>query len=514
MDVRTQMRSAARCNARREAVAAGDRRLTFAEAWERGVRLANGLLALGLEPQDRVGVLEDNTLESADLFLGAAIANLVRVPLYPRNARESHVHMLAHTGCGAVVVAKKYAAEIAAVRDELPELEHVLVRDLGYEDWLARQFAVDPDPAIDPEDYFIIRHIGGTTGKSKGVAYTHRPRLVLPLSAGRAGRFAPASGADQPRLGLSLHADLAGRRAQRHGREVRSGRPARVGAFTSPDMRRERTAYMFMVPTMLNAINRIPGIESIKFPDLKCMMVSAAPISDETALKAYEIFGDAMYQGYGQTEVLPVATMGPRQWFAKDVPGSQPLRACGMPLPFAEFQIWNENNQPVPPGEAGEIVAKTDGQMQGFWNNPQATAERMVDGWVKTGDIGRLDANGYLYRLDRADDMMISGGFNIYPAELENVIAAHPAVVEVAVFGIPDPKWGETPCAVVCVKREAAVTEKELVELCSVHLGNYQRPGKVVLRHDPRPKTPVGKIKRKELREPFWVGRERRVAGN
>jgi acyl-CoA synthetase (AMP-forming)/AMP-acid ligase II len=128
----------------------------------------------------------------------------------------------------------------------------------------------------------------------------------------------------------------------------------RFDAAGLPDvLRRERTAYMLMVSTMLNAINRIPGIESVKFPGLKCMMVSAAPISDETVLKAYEIFGDAMYQGCGQTEALPVAMMGPRQWFAKDVPGSQPLRACGMPLPFAELQIWNENNQPVPPGEAG-----------------------------------------------------------------------------------------------------------------------------------------------------------------
>jgi acyl-CoA synthetase (AMP-forming)/AMP-acid ligase II len=123
-------------------------------------------------------VLEDNTLESADFFLGTAIANLVRVPLYPRNAPESHVHMLAHTGCRAVVVAEKYAAEIDAVRGELPDLEHVLVRDSGYESWLARQSAVDPDPAIDPEDYFIIRHTGGTTGKSNGVAYTHRAWLA------------------------------------------------------------------------------------------------------------------------------------------------------------------------------------------------------------------------------------------------------------------------------------------------------------------------------------------------
>ena len=125
-----------------------------------------------------------------------------------------------------------------------------------------------------------------------------------------------------------------------------------------------------------------------------------------------------MYQGYGQTEVLPIAMMGARQWFAKDVPGSRPL-------PFAELQIWDEDNKPVRPGET---VAKCEGQMRGFWNNPEATAERIVDGWVKTGDIGRLDANGYLYMLDRADDMVVSGGFNIYPAELESVIAAHPDV--------------------------------------------------------------------------------------
>jgi acyl-CoA synthetase (AMP-forming)/AMP-acid ligase II len=178
MDVRTQMRSAARYNATREAIAAGNRRLTFAQAWDRGLRMANGLLALGLKPQDRVGVLEDNTLESSDFFLGAAIANLVRVPLYPRNARESHVHMLGHTGCRVVVVSEKYAEEIESIRGELPELEHVLVRDSGYEAWLARQSDTDPDPVIDPQDFFIIRHTGGTTGKSKGVAYTHHAWLA------------------------------------------------------------------------------------------------------------------------------------------------------------------------------------------------------------------------------------------------------------------------------------------------------------------------------------------------
>ncbi|MBL8384158.1 MAG: AMP-binding protein [Burkholderiales bacterium] len=512
MDVRTQMRSAAGYNARRPAIVAGDRRLTFAEAWQRGVRMANALLALGLKPQDRVGVLEDNCLESADFFLGTAIANLVRVPLYPRNARGAHVHMLGHTGCRAVVVAQKYAAELDGIRAEVPSLEHVVVRDAGYEAWLAGHADADPEVPVDPEDNYIIRHTGGTTGRSKGVAYTHRAWLA-------AGRdwfylYPPVAPGD-----ACLHIGPIS-----HGSGylftpiwLGGGVNVMVDRF-EPQLildllQRERIAYLFLVPTMLNAINRIPGIEGRRFPHLKCVLISAAPIADDTALKGREIFGDVLYQGYGQTEVLPVAMMGPKQWFADDVPGSTPLRACGMPLPFAQLQIWDEHNRPLPPGAVGEIVARTDGQMKGFWNDPEGTAERMVDGWVKTGDLGRLDANGYLYMLDRAGDMIISGGFNIYPAELENVLTAHPEVIEAAVFGIPDPRWGETPCAVCCVRPGARVTAEELVALCAAQLGNYMRPGRVVLREEPLPKTPVGKIRRKELREPFWAGHERRVGG-
>jgi acyl-CoA synthetase (AMP-forming)/AMP-acid ligase II len=301
--------------------------------------------------------------------------------------------------------ARYAAAELQAIRDELPELEHVLVPDSGYEDWLARRSIADPDPPI-------------------------RGRNVM------VEKFDPPSLLDL--------------------------------------MQKEHIAYMFMVLTILNAINRIPVVEQRRFRDLKCMLASAAPISDETALKAHEIFGDAIYQGYGQTEVLSVATMGPHQWFARDVPGSQPSRLRHA----AAFR------------RAADLGRGQD--------DPPVTAERIVDGWVKTGDIGRLDANGYLYMLDRADDMAISGSFNIYLAGLENVIAAHSAVVEVAAFGVPDERWEETPCTVVCVRPETSVTEKELVELCSVHLGNCKRPGKVVLRPDVLPKTPVGKIKRRD----------------
>ena len=177
MDVRTLMRRAAQHYSEREAIVHNDVRLTFAHAWERGIRLANGLLAMGLQPGDRVGVLEDNCVEAADLFQAAAIANLVRVPLYPRNGRPAHSHMLGHTNCRVLLVSANHAHEVAGLQDELPDLTQLFVRDGGYEDWLAAQSTEDPNVPIASTDYFIIRHTGGTTGLSKGVAYTHKAWL-------------------------------------------------------------------------------------------------------------------------------------------------------------------------------------------------------------------------------------------------------------------------------------------------------------------------------------------------
>ena len=178
MDVTTAMRRAAVFFANREAVVHGNDRLTFAQAWERGCRLANGLLGLGLKPGDRVAVLEGNSMEAADFFLGAGIANLVRVPLYPRNSADAHLHMVEHTGCRALIVAGNHAHEVADFKHRLPSLEHLMVRDQSYECWLAAQSPIDPMLKILPEDNYIIRHTGGTTGRSKGVAFTHRAWLA------------------------------------------------------------------------------------------------------------------------------------------------------------------------------------------------------------------------------------------------------------------------------------------------------------------------------------------------
>ena len=512
MDVRTLMQQAVVNNADRECVIHGDRRLTFSEAWLRGIQTANGLRALGLAPGDRVGVLEDNSIEAADFFHGAAIANLVRVPLYPRNGIQAHVHMLSHTGCKALVVSSQHLPEVEGIKAQVDSLKHILVRDESYELWLSEQSTEIPAIEIDPEDNFIIRHTGGTTGPSKGVAYTHRAWL----NAGRDWfyTFPPLQPGDKClHLGPISH----GSGYQYLPTFLSGGCNVMLVNFDPKEtldvMEQEGIEYMFMVPTMVNALLRDETARSRNFSQLKCILIAAAPIADATALSARQVFGDVMYQGYGQTEVLPVAMMGPAQWFA-NIEGSTPLRACGMPLPFAQIQIWDEENTELPRGEVGEIVAKSDGQMAGFWNNPEATAERIIRGWVKTGDMGRLDKNGYLYVVDRADDMIISGGYNIWPMELENAISDHTEIVEVAVFGVPHEIWGESPHAVCTIAPGSTVTEAEIIDLCAERLGSYKKPSGVTFQTKPLPKSPVGKVKRKDLREPFWAGHDRRVSGS
>jgi acyl-CoA synthetase (AMP-forming)/AMP-acid ligase II len=250
----------------------------------------------------------------------------------------------------------------------------------------------------------------------------------------------------------------------------------------------------------------------LSFPHVKAIEISAAPTRPPTALAAHEVFGDVLYQFYGQTEAFPVVHMGPREWFG-EFEGSDPLRAAGKVAPFARVEIRDDAHEPVAAGTHGEIAVSCDGQMSGIWNEPELTRQRLVDGWVLTGDIGYLDENGFLYVVDRKDDMIISGGFNIWPAELELVISELAGVREVAVFGIPDERWGETPCAVVVTDEGVVLTAEAVVAACRDRLGSYKKPRVVTLRTEPLPRSPVGKVLRRELRDPYWQGHERQVGG-
>lgn len=512
MDVPSLMRQAAQIYGSRTAIITRDAVLTFAQAWDRGVRLANGLRSLGVSPGDRVAGLEDNNLGAADLFLACAIAGAVRVPLYARNARPSHGHMLAQTKAVVVLTDLAYADTVTGLEKDIGTLQHVVVRDGGYEEWLAAQSPEDPMVAVDGGDWYIIRHSAGTTGRPKGVGYTQHDWLVncrnwfyrlapLRLSSvvGHAGPISHASGY------LFLPTWLHGSANLLFG----GFDPEKVLVM----MREHKVSHMFAAPSMLPPLCRHPLATSAGWPDLEAILVGGAPITDATALRAREVFGDVLYQVFGQTEAVPLTVMTPEEWFG-EFEGSTPLRAAGRVLPFALIEIRDEDGRVLPIGAEGEIYAQVEAQMRGFWEDGDGlTSHRLVDGWVRTEDIGKLDHHGFLYVLDRADDMIVSGGFNIWPAELETVIADHPQVQEVAVFGIPHEQWGETPMAVCTVAGGATVTEAEIIALVSGRLGSYKKPARVEFTTDPLPKSVVGKLQRKVLREPHWAGQQRRVGG-
>jgi acyl-CoA synthetase (AMP-forming)/AMP-acid ligase II len=513
LDVRSAMRRSAQFHRDLPAVVSDQRRLTFGEVWQRGLRLANALIDAGLGPGDRVAVLEDNCIEAADFYVGSVAANLVRVPLYRRNSAVAHRGMLEGTGCKAVVVSQEYAHELTEAVKGLDLT--VIVRDGGYESWLATYPDTDPDPDIALDDVFIIRHSAGTTGRAKGIAYTHRAWLnttrdwfymlppvergdrclhVGPISHGSGYLFLP--------VWLAGGCNLLDRKFD-------------GGDFINR-INRDEVGWFFAVPTMIADIVESVGGKPQTLPSLKAVMISGAPISARTALAAHDVFGDTLFQMYGQTEAVPVSFMGSREWFA-DVPGSDPVRAAGKVMPFAELDIRDEQNRSRPIGQEGEIAIRCDGQMTGIWGDPDQSDRRLREGWVLTGDIGRLDHNGYLYVVDRVDDMIVSGGFNIWPAELEQAIQTLPGVREVAVFGVPHPKWGEAPLAVVVRQEGDAGTvleEHTVISTCAERLGSYKKPHRVVFQDEPLRRSPVGKVQRKMLREPYWATEDRRVRGS
>lgn len=510
MDVRSLVIRAVSCWPDREAIVAGDTRLTFAEAWSRGLRMANLLGELGLKPGDSVGVLEDNSVEASDFMLGCIAGNLVRVPLYARNSRESHRYMLERADCTALVVTSRYLAGVEGIEDEVESLRHVFVRDEGYEKVLADASDTDPAPIVSPDDLFLIRYTGGTTGMPKGLPFSHRQFIaterdwfysfpavelgdstlhVAPISHGSGYLFLPSW--------------------------IGGGRNVMLSKFESEvlldAMESERIGYMFVVPTMLAEMARHPTAAGRDWSALKAINVAGAPSTESTLRLARDVFGDVLYQHYGQSEVIVGTMLTPRE-MVSTLPGSNPIQSVGRPLPWVGVRVLDvETKQELPLGEEGEVALQADGQVTEFWKDPETTAARIVDGWIMSGDIGRFDQNGYLYLCDRVDDMIISGGFNIYPRELENTIAGLPDVREVAVFGVPHEKWGETPAAVVVVDEGSELTPGEVIETCATGLGSYKKPTKVEITTEPLPKSPVGKVLRKALRASYWKDAERRV---
>ena len=485
---------------------------TYAQLWDRACRLANALLDLGLSPGDRVAVLADNGLEFLEQVAALALAGLVRCPLYALNTPSGHAFMLESVGASACLVQHKYAADVAGIRDQAPALKYLITVGggqagadfLDYEGLIAAAPATDPGVVADPQADHIIRFSAGTTGRPKGIVHSaagwlamgNEFNLAFPLGEGDAHLVAsPLSHA----AGLLVWPVLAN-----GARFVVM--PGFDAARFLETIERERCTSTMVVPTMVHMLCAVPEARSRDLSSLRLVRYGAAPISQKTLLAGLGLWGNIMSQSYGQSEALPATILTPRYHLPH---GSERerryLTSAGRPTLNTVVTIRDDDDNILPTGETGEICVKTPGQMKGIWGDEAATAARFTpDGAVRTRDMGYLDEDGFLYLVDRKEDMIISGGYNIWPLEVENALAAHPDVAEVAVVGVPDDKWGESVFAVVTLENGAQVTEEQLVGWARDRVGPVKRPRRLVVAAEPLPKSAVGKLLRRQVREKYW----------
>jgi acyl-CoA synthetase (AMP-forming)/AMP-acid ligase II len=502
-----------------EFAVAGDQRITYAEARARSNRIANALIGAGLEPGDRIAVLAKNCIEFMLLYFGAAKAGVVPVPLNYRLAPPEWSFIVNDSGAKLLVARGEYVKGIDEVRAELAGVERFLAIEAPpqtgwdpYEEFVAAGVEAAPARAVRAEDDLYQMYTSGTTGRPKGAVLTHRAvssNLVQALTAIRpADRervliVAPvyhAAAAITAFLGVACGGTL-------HIQEDFS--PAAVVDALSTEGITRTT----LVPAMIQAcLVFVPDIAERSYDDLQMIIYGAAPIAEQTLRRAMEVFGCDFVQGYGMTETTAVLTYLMPEDHRRALAGEgHLLLSAGRPLPGTEVRIVDENDEAVPSGTVGEIIGRGPQIMRGYWNLAEATRDTLRGGWLHTGDAGRMDDAGFLYIEDRVKDMIVSGGENVYPREVEDILFQHPAVADAAVIGVPDESWGEAVKAIVVLREGASATDEEIMEFCRGRLGGFKRPRSVDF-ITALPRNPTGKVLKRELREPFWRGHERRVS--
>ncbi len=497
----------------------GDSTVTFREAEVRVNRLARALLSLGGQPGDRVAMLLPNCYQGLETLLAPMKAGMAVVPMNIRLHPSEHEYMLNDSGAFALIYGEEFREHLARVRGSLTSVKQFICvgrradGDLGYETAQDGQRETPPDLTIEPDDLAWIFYTSGTTGHPKGAMLTHRNLITM------AEQFLlninPALPDD-----VLLHAAPI-----THGSGCSIFHHIAVGAASAfpatrafdprkifEAIQRYRATTMFLVPTMINVLLASPDKGKYDLSSLHTIFYGGAPMYVEQLLEAVRAFGPIFVQLFGQGEAPMTCTSLPKaEHLAGDDPVSlKRLASAGRETAAVRVRVVDAEDREVPAGQMGEIVVRGDLVMKGYWNKPEATAETLRGGWLHTGDIGYLDADGYLYITDRKKDMIISGGANIYPREIEEVICRHPAVFEVAVIGVPDDKWGEAVKALVVLHEGKRATEAEIVEHCKRHAASYKKPQSVEFL-PALPTNAYGKVLKRELRDRYWAGRQRQV---
>jgi long-chain acyl-CoA synthetase len=492
----------------------GELRLTYSQHVDRVARLSSSLRTeLGVGPDDRFAVMALNSQRYLELYhaayLGAGIINPLNLRLAPKELE----YILADSGTKVCFVDAFFAPVIEQVREAVG-LEHVVLlgagdvpHSAGYEDLVSAGSPQLPDEP-DEDSPVVLMYTGGTTGLPKGVLLDQRAEMLNLYHVSMMWRFDDSF--------VYLHQTPMFHAASMGGIlgiGAVGGTSVYIPVFDPKQVldavEREQVTMTVMVPTMIGMLLQHPDFRPEALASLRILTYGASPMPTALLEQLMALFPDLeIYQGYGMTEASAVLTaLGPEEHRR----GGELLKSAGRPLVGVELSIQDPAGNRLPPGETGEVCARAGNFMREYWNKPEATEEAFRHGWYHTGDAGYLDAEGYLYLVDRVKDMIVTGGENVYSVEVENAIAKHPAVAQVAVIGIPSEQWGEAVHAIVVPKEGETVTAEEIIAHTREWIAGYKVPKSVEIRSEPLPLSGAMKILKRELRAPYWEGRERSV---
>lgn len=486
----------------------GGRTLSYRELDALSSRVANALIGVGVEPGDRVAHVGRNRAEFAATMFGASKVRATLAGASWRLAVDELGGVLADADPKVVVVDEEFAANVQAVAARVPGLRQVVVAGAtgDFDTWTARVPSVDPGLEPRPDDVVLITYTSGTTGLPKGVMATNS-MIEAHLTRPMPWCLDPAS----VMLVVSPVFHAAGSAwvflGVYHGAHVVL-LPDANPRLVLRAVGEHRVTHTMLVPALIQFMLQTPECAGTDLSSLRTVVYGASPISETVLSQALETFGCELAQGYGMTETLgPITFLYP----ADHDPALGLLRSAGRPSPGIELAIVDpETGEERPPGEVGEVWTRSDQNTIGYWRKPEETGALFRDGWLRTGDAGYVDDRGYLFLTDRVKDMIVSGGENVYPVEVENALMAHPAVADVAVVGVPDERWGETVKAVVVAAPGGVPVPDELIAHCRERLAGFKCPTSVDL-VDELPRNPSGKVLRRLVREPYWKGRARLV---
>jgi len=499
----------------KEVIVFEGKRLTYSQMDERVNRLGNALLGLGVQKGDRVAVLQVNCSQCVEVYFAVARIGAIFVPLNFRAKGNELTYMLNSSEANTLFVGERYVDLVNSIKPELPHLKNLIAIDgkaegmLYYEDILASASADEIFTEIDDQDTSILMYTAGTTGFPKGVMLSHNSFSVYVLE-----NVSPADPETEEKNVLTVPLyHVAGIQAMMAavygGRTLVMQRQFEPGEWMEL-VEKEKVGRAMMVPTMLKQLMEHPDFSKRDLSSMQVITYGAAPMPPEVIKRAVELFpGVSFINAFGQTETAStITTLGPEDHM---ITGSgeelekklKRLSSIGRPMSDVEMQVVDEEGKPLPPNEVGEIVARGPRVMSGYWKDEEKTEKTIdKDGWVHTGDMGYVDEDGYFFLAGRATDMIIRGGENISPEEVETVLSSYPKIDEVAVIGINDEEWGEVPMAVVVLKEAGSATPEEIMEYCRANLASFKRPRSVVF-VDELPRNPMGKVLKRALREQY-----------